>query len=131
MNFGTERGHDIMPFIFRQSTGAFLDPNGLTLETGYSGRSEGRCNAAMQDCKGIGPIPQGGYRIGLGFTDIHKGPVVMRLTPDAANVMFGRAGFLIHGNNAANDASEGCIILGHATRVTVDQSADKRLLVMA
>jgi hypothetical protein len=120
-----------MPFSFHQSTGALLDPNGLTLETGYSGRGEGRCNSAMQDCKGIGPIPQGGYRISASYSDPHKGPVVMRLTPDAANVMFGRAGFLIHGNNAANDASEGCIILGHATRLTVEQSADKRLLVIA
>ena len=44
------------------------------------------------------------------------GAATIRLEPDATNEMHGRDGFLIHGDNATNDASEGCIIVPRATR---------------
>jgi hypothetical protein len=55
----------------------------------------------------------------------------MRLEPDAGTDTRGRAGFLIHGDNTAMDhtASHGCIILPRATRLTIDAS-DVRALVV-
>ncbi len=42
----------------------------------------------------------------------------MALTPAATNIMYGRGGFLIHGDNAAANftASDGCIVAGPAIR---------------
>jgi hypothetical protein len=35
----------------------------------------------------------------------------MKLTPNGNQNMFGRTDFRIHGNNATNDASTGCIVM--------------------
>jgi len=116
-----------MGFIFQQSTGRFTHDTGESIETGYSGCGEGRCNPAMQAVHDVGPLPMGHYTIGHSYTDPHKGPIVMRLIPDEDNQMFGRAGFLIHGDNKTHTASEGCIILGRESRQLIDQSEDRRL----
>lgn len=87
------------------------------LGTGYAGTGDGRNNPDMQNVPFVGPLPQGQYTIGNPFNYTGgTGPYSMRLTPNSANDMFGRNGFLIHGNNAINDASHGCIVCPLATR---------------
>jgi hypothetical protein len=112
-----------MSFQYQQSTGEFTS-DGELLATGYSGNGAGLNNPAMQTQQGVGPIPQGAYTIQPTHDDAQVGPVAMCLVPAATNIMFGRADFLIHGDNADMDhtASEGCIILDHDTRVGI--SAD-------
>jgi hypothetical protein len=57
----------------------------------------------------------------------------MALDPDPGNQMFGRDGFLIHGDNMAmnHTASEGCIILGRPIREQIADSADRVIVVTA
>lgn len=83
----------------------------------------------MQEKHNIGPLPRGLYSISDPYdTDTH-GPFVLRLTPDLGNEMFGRAGFLMHGDNSTHTASEGCIIQARAVREQVAKSGDKKLEV--
>ncbi|MGB9255254.1 MAG: hypothetical protein WCC25_10510, partial [Candidatus Korobacteraceae bacterium] len=81
-------------------------------------------------------LPHGTYTIGPAYDDNNhpgKGPVVMPLEPDPANEMFGRDGFLIHGDTAARDhtASDGCIILDIPYRDQIAASPDRVLIVTA
>jgi len=120
-----------MTWTYKQSTGE-LSHNGVLAGVGYSGAGltavTGRNNPAMQNTPNQGPIPTGMYQIGLPYTHPQKGPVVMSLTPVGHNAL-GRSGFLIHGNNAQNNASQGCIIMGLAIRQQVANSGDMQLLV--
>lgn len=118
-----------MSWTYKQSTGEMISPVGV-VANGYSGRGEGKNNPKMQAMKKTGPVPRGTYTIGPPYEDPHKGPCVMRLTPDPSDEMFGRSGFLIHGDNSKHDASEGCIILGPLTRLAVAASANKILNVI-
>ncbi len=57
--------------------------------------------------------------------------MVIRLVPDAATELFGRSGFLIHGDNASGTASQGCIIIGGAAnRQRIWNIGDHRLQVV-
>jgi hypothetical protein len=108
-------------YEYEQSTGNFyLVQNGqrTLLEKGYSGTGEGRNNPDKQAEKSVGPIPRGRYGIGKPHDSAKTGKYVMDLTPvghDAEK----RTAFQIHGNNAKNDASHGCIILGKSTREVI------------
>ena len=120
-----------MPWTYSQSTGQ-LRHNGVPVGTGYSGAgttaTTGRNNSAMQNVANHGPIPQGQWTVGTAFNHPQKGPTVMSLTPVGHNAL-GRSGFLIHGNNATNNASQGCIILGPALRQQISNSGDTTLTV--
>lgn len=102
---------------YSQTTGE-LSHNDVVVAKGYSGRGNGLNDPAMQDVPMVGPCPQGTYTIGNAHNEPQLGPVAMRLQPAAANKMFGRAGFFIHGDNAGLDhtASEGCLIFDRETR---------------
>lgn len=104
---------------YSQRTGLFTIDGWSAV--GYSGNGEGLNNPAMQDVKDVGPIPQGVYTVEPPHADPVVGPVAMRLQPAAANEMFGRGDFLIHGDNTKLDhsASEGCIVLPHSARVEI------------
>jgi hypothetical protein len=120
-------------YSYSQSTGQ-LTQDGAVVGTGYSGHGDGLNNPDLQDVEGEGPIPQGLYTIGPPKTPIdHLGPIAMPLTPDPANVMFGRSAFFMHGDNAAGDhsASDGCIIMGPTIRAAVRDSGDDQLTVTA
>jgi hypothetical protein len=113
-------------FVYEQATGElyFGDAvKGLTsLGLCYSGHGVGLNNSAYEDVHDVGPIPQGCYTIGRFFDDLGgKGPIVAHLAADAGNRMFGRSGFMIHGDNARGDhsASEGCIIASHNLRLEI------------
>ena len=129
---------------YAQGLGVLSCKNGF-LATGYAGADEGKNNPAMQDVKNVGPLPRGRYTIsgpecvGTAFPcpDCHgatahrHGPDVLRLHPVEGNEMFGRAGFLIHGSNAAGTASEGCICIGRTFRQQVTSEGYTEIEVVA
>ena len=99
----------------------------------YSGRGEYKNRPDAQYIQDWGPIPCGVYRIGDPTDTLTHGPYVLPLTPDAANKMFGRAGFLIHGDSIVEPgtASEGCIIVAKMVRETIHLSQDRELHVVS
>lgn len=109
--------------IYQQSTGALTDDDGVFLCTGYAGRDgvvlmegrppvNGKNNPELQNLHNVGPLPRGTYTISPLHVVPHLGPCCA-LTPDPANVMFGRSGFFIHLDNPAHvgASSDGCIVL--------------------
>jgi len=119
-------------WTYKQSSGV-LDYDGAIVGVGYSGAPDGKNDPLMQDVPRVGPIPRGLYTISVPFDSPSHGPCAMHLIPDAGNEMFGRSGFLMHGDSIERPgcASEGCIIMQRAVRDRVAGSADKRLLVVA
>ena len=121
-----------MPWTYSQSTGR-LHRNGTIVGTGYSGAgtttTTGRNNGAMQSVADAGPIPTGEYAISRLRSSAQTGPKVMDLTPVGHNAL-GRTAFQIHGNDASNNASHGCIILPPAVRLQIGRSSDKVLNVV-
>jgi hypothetical protein len=120
-----------MSWTYSQATGE-LRHNGILIGSGYSGAgiaaANGRNNPAMQGVSNQGPIPTGQYSIGPAYNHVQKGPTVMNLTP-VGHLALGRTGFMIHGNNTQNNASQGCVILGPAIRQQIAASSDNVLVV--
>ena len=114
---------------YSQGLGTLSTPDGF-MAVGYAGFETGKNNPAMQDVRGIGPLPRGLYTITgpecigtdfpcpdcKGATSHKHGPYVLRLHPDPSNEMHGRSGFLIHGDNGKGTASEGCICIARSPR---------------
>jgi hypothetical protein len=117
-------------WIYGQADGK-LGRNGTIVGCGYSGNGAGKNNPAMQSVANEGPIPQGVYAIGSPYDSVQHGPFALRLSPDAANQMFGRDGFLMHGDSIESPgcASKGCIVMPRAMRETVWNSGDRELRV--
>ncbi|HEU5411778.1 MAG TPA: tlde1 domain-containing protein [Candidatus Acidoferrales bacterium] len=120
-------------WLYEQSTGKLLSTESVFVACGYSGAGAGKNNPAMESVRELGPIPQGIYAIGAPFDSLEHGPFAMRLAPDAANEMFGRSGFLMHGDSREHPgcASRGCIILPLEARRAVAASADRELRVLS
>lgn len=118
-------------WTYIQKTGELLH-DGQHVASGYSGFEQGKNNPDMQDKPDVGPIPVGSYTIGPMYHDTTHGPVVMHLWPAATNEMFGRDGFLIHGDSIAHpgSASHGCIILERPVREEIAKSPDRQLQVV-
>lgn len=119
-------------WTYGQLTGK-LSHNGGFSAIGYSGFGEGKNNPAMQDHAGLGPLPCGIYTGKVIKGDDGepcdyegKAKPVMRLIPAATNIMFGRAGFLIHGDSRSDPgtASHGCMIESHDERVYIARLID-------
>ncbi|WP_223306015.1 tlde1 domain-containing protein [Massilia sp. NR 4-1] len=128
--------HDSQPvdkyLVYDQSSGKLSAvENGVEREigTGYSGDKDHYNDPNSQNLKNKGPLPVGEYQ--LTDTNNHKGPLTISLSPDSENQMFGRNGFLIHGDNKSqnNTASEGCIILDKGARQSIINSGIKTLYV--
>lgn len=122
-------------WTYRQESGELLhdsDSGPHLVAKGYSGFGEGKNNPGMQDHPDLGPIPRGEYQVGVPHDTDSHGPFVMSLTPAPANEMFGRSGFLMHGDSIAHpgSASHGCIIFSRAIREQVWNSGDHRLEVV-
>lgn len=128
-----------MPWTYSQTGRQLTDPNGTVVGSGYSGHDEGYNNHDAQAEKDVGPTPVGTYAIGPSFRHPVAGPVTMRLTPSADTNVFGRDGFMIHGDSAEhaanptpqNSFSHGCIILSRPLRESIDASADRTIVVTA
>lgn len=117
-----------MAWEYDQSSG-LIRLNGAFMGKGYAGTGAGRDNPDMEHVSYIGPIPRGTYDIGQPYTHPTLGPIVMNLDPVGHNAR-GRTLFRIHGDNSANDASEGCIILGRAIREKIAASSLRKLEVV-
>lgn len=121
-------------WTYRQGDGTLLH-DGTVIGTGYSGHAEHANHPADETLKNLGPIPRGTYTIGAAdaLDGGPHGPFVLPLDADANNEMYGRSGFLMHGDNSEGNhtASMGCIIMPKATRVLVAQSGDTALTVVA
>jgi|SRR5208337_845460 len=122
---------------FNSSTGELLDSTDGHIETGYAGgacgsRPDAINNPAYQYTKGIGPLPTGLYTMGDAVEGSHLGPLAIPLTPDPSNDMQGRDDFYIHADTIGHPrcASNGCIVLSHATRVLLSQSSDRQIQVI-
>jgi len=103
---------------------------------GYAGHGVGVNNPEMQNIKNVGPLPVGRYTIvGPPFHHPRRGPDCLRLDPHLDNHMYGRAGFLVHGDRIGRVgemlASEGCIVLHRLGRLKLWDSADHLLEVIA
>lgn len=128
-----------MAWTFKQSTGQLFDPAGVQIGVGFSGYGENRNKPEMQNVPHIGCIPRGKYTIEKSYTHAKLGPVVMNLTPDPENEMFGRSLFRIHGAskdspltpiNESLLSSHGCICLDRKTRALIGRSEDRILEVV-
>lgn len=111
----------------------YMSKNGRKVANGYSGNGDAKDNPSKQHVKNHGPIPRGKYRIvGKPFHHPHTGPYTLRLQPAGANKMFGRDGFMIHGDsiNHPGQASDGCIILSRSARQEIWESGDKTIEVI-
>ena len=96
---------------------------------GYSGSGPGRNNGALEGTPNIGPIPKGGYNIGVPRNSETLGPLVFDLNP-VGHDAHGRTLFRIHGDNVTHTASHGCIILGRAIREYIAKSGVRHLEVI-
>jgi len=118
-----------MVWTYKQSTGEMFH-NGELIERGYSGLFTNKNNPDRQQVKGMGPLPRGTYNI-TGHSR-SKGPMTIILNQTSGDT-FGRNLFRIHGERVdkpAGFASEGCIILGPATRNRIWSSRDRELEVI-
>jgi RHS repeat-associated protein len=84
--------------------------------SGYAGTGAGRNNHDAQGQGNVGPLPRGDWQAtGNWYNSPNTGRNTIRLTPMPGNEcgVTGRdcSSFRIHGNNASNDASHGCIVL--------------------
>lgn len=120
------------PWIYVQSSGQLLRPDGSLCATGYAGHGEGRNNPTMQNVRDVGPIPCGLYRIGIPV-EHHPmlGVLAIPLIPAGSNDMFGRSHFWMHGDNHDHDASLGCIIQPNAARLEVAAAEGRWLKVIS
>ena len=119
-------------WIYSQGTGT-LSHDGMACATGYSGAPACKNDPTAQAKHNLGPIPRGLYKIeDPRDTDTH-GPYVLPLAPSMDNQMFGRSGFLIHGDSILKPggASEGCIIMERRVREEIGLSGDRLLEVVA
>lgn len=100
---------------------------------GYSGNGAGLNNPAMEGVRGIGPLPEGRYRMTeLRLTGASTGPYTIVLV-QVSGESHGRSAFRIHGDNSKGDqsASHGCIILPPLVRRQIWESGDHDLEVVA
>ena len=119
-----------MTWRYSQASGEI--EHGGDVAVGYSGAGSCKNDPYQQDIHNQGPIPRGLYTIGPPHDTPTHGPYVLALTPDPANDMCGRSGFLIHGDSAKapGTASQGCIILARAVRERIWESNDVELEVV-
>ena len=120
-------------WTYEQTTGRMIDGYGEIVGTGYSGAGEGKNNPAMQNVHNVGPCPAGEYVMKEVIDSPEHGPFAIVLVPKPGTEMYGRSGFLCHGDSLAHPgaASEGCIIQTYPTRVKMWDSPDHDLQVIA
>lgn len=108
-------------------------PDGSLLANGYSGDQAHKDDISSQKLVDEGPIPSGRYAITEPVDTAFHGPYCLGLIPDQDNMMWGRSGFLVHGDNMDHPgtASHGCIILPRFARERIWQSDDHELIVFS
>lgn len=119
-------------WVYGVSKGELIRNDGMIIAHGYSGFGVDKNNPDSERKAGLGPIPRGLYRIGeISDNDMH-GPMAFHLWPLHDVEVFGRSGFLCHGDSKESPgaASHGCIILNRAAREEMYNSTDKLLEVI-
>lgn len=133
----TRARYDRVSGVFRIETPVVVGDDGESGYTeayscvGYAG-APGHVNApGSSHLVGLGPLPCGAYYVGLPHEHPRLGPLVFRLRPVAGNMMFGRSGFYIHGDNSKGNrsASNGCIVLQRRHREAISHYNVRELLV--
>ncbi len=119
-------------WVYVQKTGTLKHVDEV-VGVGYSGASVCKNDPSAQTRHNLGPIPCGLYKIGNPENTTDHGPMVLPLQPNIDNQMFGRSGFLIHGDSIVRpgEASEGCIIMDREIREQIAASPDRLLEVIA
>ncbi len=119
-------------WLYAQSTGQLTNAAGENCARGYSGNPACRNDPAAQARHNQGPLPRGLYKIGVPVDREIEGPYVLPLAPSYDNHMFGRSGFLIHGDKIGDpgNGSEGCIVLDRQAREAIVASGDLLLEVI-
>jgi hypothetical protein len=122
-----------MAWTYNSKSGELKDDEGNLVGSGYSGHGAGINNPDLEADPDVGPIPRGTYTIGDFFNDPEKGPIVAHLTPWSNTNVFRRSGFMLHGDNFQGNesASLGCIIMPRCARLSVKNSGQTILLVVA
>ena len=118
-------------WTYEQISGDLNSQSGTCVGQGYSGFGAGKNNPTYESVPDVGPCPAGFYNIEAPMDTAEHGPYVLRLEPFAENKMFGRAGFLIHGDSktAPGTASKGCIIMPRIIRELIWNSGDHQIEV--
>lgn len=120
-----------MTWTYKQSTGE-LSHNGKHIEIGYSGVLTNKNNPDREQVKGMGPIPRGSWKI-AGVSS-SKGPLTIILMHVSGNTyQRDPNSFRIHDDKrhgVQGFASEGCIIMHHATRLLLKNSMGETLEVI-
>ena len=121
-----------MSWTYEIVSGRLYRDSGELVGVGYSGKDPHKNDPSAQSLKNEGPIPAGAYTIMPPQNTAAHGPYAMALEPDPANLMWGRDGFLMHGDSivAPGTASEGCIIMARDVREDVWESMDHNLDVV-
>lgn len=117
-------------WVYKQRTGALIDPSGKHIATGYSGKGEHKNRPESEHLRALGPIPRATYTIGAPYDSEKVGPFCLRLT--TAELIHGRSALLIHGDSIKEpgNASNGCIILNRKIRNLIWDSGDRTLCVV-
>lgn len=106
--------------------------SGVLVGTGYSGYGVHKNNPNSCKLKNLGPIPCGKYSIVNAPGDKRLGKMLLKLQPYAANQMYGRSGFYIHGedSNPLTEDSHGCIVMSYSVRLFLNAASDRILTVI-
>lgn len=121
---------------YHQATGVFRiwDADQVVYScSGYSGHGAGVNNPIAEAIHAEGPIPRGVWRIGTWIDHPRLGPLSFRLYPfPSGRSVFGRSGFLIHGDNRKRNrsASTGCIVLDRPHRLKIKKLLQGKLLLV-
>ena len=117
---------------YSQTGGQLISPTGGLMAVGYSGFGEGKNSPTEENVQNVGPIPEGWYDIEAPENSPVHGPFALPLMPDVGNAMFGRSGFMIHGDSLEHpgQASAGCIIMPRFAREAIWNGGDHRLQVV-
>jgi hypothetical protein len=118
-------------WTYEQISGRLLDSAGELVGIGYSGFGNGKNNPDLQNVHDVGPICCGIYSQGEPHNTQTHGPFVIPLIPDQGNEMYGRSGFLMHGDSVhkPGTASLGCIIQSRDVREKFAASKDRLQVV--
>lgn len=123
-------------WVWKQDEGELWRDSAM-VSKGYSGKGRGVNNPALQNVRGVGPIPKGDWRIMNVYNSARVGPFVLTLWRkdsklDDYDETTGRSAFRIHGDSirAPGTASKGCIILPRLVRERIWKSGDRDLRVV-
>jgi hypothetical protein len=115
-----------LSWLFQIVRGRILKPNGQLHCAAYSGAPGFIDNPQFECFKNLGPICEGVYDMVAMVDDPEHGPDCIILKPRFGNMMYGRDGFMWHGDSKKHPgcASLGCVVSIRLARDAAWQSND-------